>query len=199
MINSGVILAGGLNSRMGGYPKGKLRLDGDHFVQRLERILSPKVNNVYYSIHREVPNCLPEDCNVIADDFPDVRASMNGVYSSLETLQAPTLIVPWDMPLVTDALLKKLLERSTNSPKHGTFYRTEQGIEPFPGVYRPNMLDSLKKRLSEGIFSLTELIAELDVNEIRQFEPQDLSNSEWSVFWNINTPEDYQKLKLQNQ
>lgn len=189
----GVILAGGENSRMHGFPKGKIRLDGDRLFDRILETLRSITLDIVVSVHDEIPIDLPGSVSIIKDHNRNNRSSMNGVYSVLRELQEPALIVPWDMPFVITEQLKQLIDKSRDNGA-GTFYRVNDVIQPFPGLYRLPLIDRLQEALDCRNYSIREVLKDSPISVLNLSTHVTREYAEPKNFKNINSPEDLKKL-----
>src|SRR5215213_7030364 len=92
------ILAGGLSSRMG-RDKSKLRLGGKTLLSHV----------------RKTAGTLDLPVRVVRRDLVPRCGPMGGIYTALKTTSAEAvLFLACDMPQISSALLKKLLQQSKN-------------------------------------------------------------------------------------
>jgi len=116
---TGVILAGGAASRFGGMPKGLERVNGRRIVDRVAAAL------------REVTDSLLLIAN--ADDaaswLPGVRTerdvrvglgALGGLHAALAHAETDVLLVAWDMPFVSAALLGEMRRLGEGGEQAGT-------------------------------------------------------------------------------
>ena len=76
---TGVILAGGQGSRMGGQDKGLLPLQGKPLYQHVLQRLQPQVNIVLISANRNIDRYQASGCQVIRDSLPDYPGPLAGM------------------------------------------------------------------------------------------------------------------------
>jgi molybdopterin-guanine dinucleotide biosynthesis protein A len=118
-----------------------------------------------------------------------LRGSLVGIHSALAYAKQPILLVAWDMPFVTTALLEHIRDRATRS-QFATIPESDAGLEPFCAAYTPECLPSIEAALAADDLRLGNLLARLPaydripVDEIRAFgDPARL-------FFNVNSPPD---------
>lgn len=191
----GVITVGGKNSRMNGFPKGKIRLNGVRLFDHVYDALDPTVSTVAISVHDQIPIEISDSTPVIRDHDPSKRCSLNAVYSILRELREPTLIVPWDMPFVTTEQLERLTREDSHTDNGGVFYRLDEALQPFPGLYRPALTDRLEEALQNENFSIRNILAEISIRElpIGAISPSEKLTPKHFV--NINSPRDLKQLE----
>ncbi len=195
MVRSGCILAGGRNSRMDGYPKGNLTIEGERFLDRIHRRLGQVTETIYVSVHDDIPVELPKTTKVIRDQPSTLRCSLNGVYSTLYFLQEPVIIVPWDMPFVTVCHLSRLKKfHRTEANETNIVYEVDGQLQPFPGLYTPSLLPYLRTALNENNVALRRVLKK---NSTEIEPPEKLPDKDTNpplAFENVNTPQKYEDL-----
>lgn len=104
---TGLLLAGGRGSRMGGADKGLLLLDGEPLALHTLRRLQPQVGSVLISANRN-PDTYRQWGPVIADDDDGFRGPLAGLLAALCACPTDWLAVaPCDLPaLPTDAIAR---------------------------------------------------------------------------------------------
>lgn len=203
MSCTGVILAGGAASRFGGAPKGLERVDGRRIVDRVAAAL------------REVTDDLLLVANApdAAEWLPGVRTeadvrtglgALGGLHAALAHADADILLVAWDMPFVSAALLgelRRIGEGGVDESHHAlTFIESpdvvlpesdgsRRGVEPLCAWYSRRCLPAVEQTLDAGdlrVIGFHELVRvqRLPVARVRDFgEPARL-------FSNVNTREE---------
>jgi molybdopterin-guanine dinucleotide biosynthesis protein A len=110
---TGVVLAGGRGSRMGGIDKGMQPLNGEPLALHALRRLAPQVGATLISANRTIEIYAqigkPFGAKVISDAFPDFPGPLAGTASALRAAQTEfVLTVPCDAPYVDEHLAQKL-------------------------------------------------------------------------------------------
>lgn len=185
---SGAVLAGGANARFGGAPKGLSMIDGRRVVDRVLDALAAVADERFLITDNPA---IREACrHVVA--YGDVRAergSLVGLHSALSHCHSAALVVAWDMPFVSAALLAHLRaigERAGAS----AIPVSPSGPEPLCAYYPRAALRIVERQLDAGDLRLSHLVAALPsavlvpTDEIARFGPPDL------LFANLNTPAD---------
>ncbi len=183
------ILAGGAGRRMGGRPKGLLRVGGKTILERLLP-LAARCDDVFL---------------VADDDGPYRRFGLRAVPDVVKGKGAPGALVSalgasrteWvaavacDMPFVTEPVLSALVESA--GPDVGALcFEVAGRLEPLPSLWRTSVYHSLLSKL-EGGPSLLELFAaakgrSLLEEALRRVDPSGLAVR------SVNTPEDARAL-----
>jgi molybdopterin-guanine dinucleotide biosynthesis protein A len=147
----GVLLAGGAARRFGGRPKGLALLDGQRIADRaLAALRAATTTQVIVANDPAAPGWFPGK-RVVADEVPGL-GPLAGLASALRAANgAPALVVAWDMPFVTAALLRELRRRGEAGaaavvPVHGT----ERWAEPLCAWYAAAGLATCRALLESG-------------------------------------------------
>jgi molybdopterin-guanine dinucleotide biosynthesis protein A len=121
-------------------------------------------------------------------DERDERASIVGIHTALVHAET-VLVVAWDMPFVTDALVRAIAGRLT--PEVGAVVPIgPRGPEPMCALYTRHCLDVLRRALDAGDLRLTSLVEHLPrVASLSLREIEKLGDPE-RLFFNVNTPDD---------
>ena len=184
---SGVILAGGLNSRFSGKNKAFIRVGK---VLILDAILS-----VFRSIFKEIllvaadpVEYLDWDLNLVTDMFP-IRSSLTGLHSALFFATNPYVFVTaCDTPFLKKKVIEQIIA-SIEPNADVIIPETSKGVEPLCAVYSKRCLKPIEKNLIEQKVKIRQFFENVRVrtvseNILREYDP------ELSSFFNINTPGD---------
>mgnify|MGYP001401631806 CR=1 FL=1 len=184
----GVILAGGASSRMG-EDKRFLRLNGQTLLERTEALLEA-AGAEFVLLSGQVPG---------RAGIPDTHGSYGppgAVLSVLEHVRdhygldgTNLLFVPVDMPLLSKATLRHLLDSSVNAA--GCHFEGE--VFPCTMKATPDLYTYLKDLFNDGTEqsgrrSMRGILTWLQAKTIPQVGVAELE------FHNVNTPEDWQRV-----
>lgn len=186
----GVVLSGGSSSRMG-RDKGLLRQNGLFWARRIERLLSPFVSRVVYSLNPEQIEEYRRQLGrieIVGDSSP-VAGPLKGILSvHRQNAEFDLLVVAVDLQNLQSVVLEHLLRQYDSHPEVDFLvFRNAGGhLEPLCGVYRSRGLDRLspEKISASGDFRLHSLLA--SAGSLIVELPASLESS----FKNYNTPED---------
>ena len=92
---------------------------------------------------------------VVRDIRPE-RRSLVGIHTALSFTKTRTLVLAWDMPFLTAALLELLVERGEGE-RFAVVPESVAGLEPFCALYTPACLPAVTQALDEGDFRATAL------------------------------------------
>lgn len=185
-----VILAGGKSSRMG-TDKALLALSGKNFITKLSEELD------YFEEKLIARGNQSEIKDVVWKCIPDIyiqRGPLGGIHSALLQCQSDALFcVSCDMPLVRSSLVKKLCRYFESKDEADVVIAvTEDGRKhPLCGIYRKSVLSVLEEQILDGNYRVMATLDKLKVEYIQ------LTFEESAQLKNINTPEEYQNIKLE--
>lgn len=108
---TGLVLAGGRGSRMGGVDKGLQLFNGAPLVLHALQRLSPQVGHILINANRNVERYRAFDVPVFADGLADFAGPLAGFLVGLQHCETPYLLtVPCDTPLFPADLASRLVE-----------------------------------------------------------------------------------------
>lgn len=182
--HTGAILCGGSSSRMG-QPKHDLLLpDGRNMIQCVQETVGEVCSHLVVLGPEDV---LPELPHV--HDLREGQGPLAGIEALLASgLDTDYLIVPCDLPLLTSATLRRLLEPDENP---ATVFRIEGSgkFESLPLRISVSALDAVRTNLDASRRAVQRLTDEFTFGEII------LSPAHAKELHNINTPEEFEALR----
>ncbi len=108
---TGLVLAGGRGSRMGGVDKGLQPFQGKPLILHALQRLQAQVGTVAISANRNLSIYEGFHAPVWPDSLPDYPGPLAGVLSGFEHCQTPwLLVVPCDVPRFPEDLAQRLLD-----------------------------------------------------------------------------------------
>jgi molybdopterin-guanine dinucleotide biosynthesis protein A len=192
---AGFILAGGESRRMG-TEKARLVLDGQSFVERIARELSSVTSSIKVVGDKVSPAelNLPIDIQSAPDVYPQWGA-LGGVHAALSACsESWALVVACDFPFVTGELFASLA--SVRQDFDAIAPIQQDGIpQPLCSLYRVEPCLSLAERLiKSGERKPITLLQSVRTRWVL-FNELSLLKGADCFFDNINTPEDYARVK----
>jgi FdhD protein len=188
---TGVILAGGAASRMGSN-KALLPQNGVRFIEGIYRTLEGLFEEVIVVTNTpEQYAFLP--CRKVPDLYPG-KGVLAGIHSGLMHSETPAIFtVACDMPSLNAALIRHLCSLSGSVDL--VISSTDRGFEPLHALYGKGCLPALEELLQSE--ANRRVIALLSRVQAREVHPEEIApfDPEFSSFDNINTPEDYFRLR----
>jgi molybdopterin-guanine dinucleotide biosynthesis protein A len=187
---TGVILAGGMNTRFSGQDKAFLSVGGERIIDHLYSIFNALFEDIIL-VTNDPYKYLEWDINIVTDLFP-VRSSLTGIHTGLfYTLNPFAFFAACDTPF----LKKELVETIINSIEQRVdvvIPETPAGLEPLCAVYSKECLKPVEQHIIKNKFKIQQLFQKQRVKKIpekilREKDPDLIS------FFNINTPQDQEK------
>lgn len=175
----GVILAGGEAARMGGTPKGLASVGGLRIVDRVARALRPVTDGLLVVSGRPDAVGWIQGATVRRDERPGL-GPIGGIVTALRTTSRDVLVVGWDMPFVTTALLAPLLHADEFAPI--VLWRCGQRLEPLCALYRPPALPALDAAIAAGRREVGAVAVSCGARVLPADDP--------APFCNVNTPDE---------
>lgn len=107
---TGLILAGGQGSRMGGRDKGLVTCRGRALVDHAIERIAPQVGELLISANRNIEEYAQRGYRVITDTLPDFQGPLAGVLAGLQAAHNEwVLTAPCDMPYLPGDLAARLM------------------------------------------------------------------------------------------
>ncbi|MCL5965627.1 MAG: formate dehydrogenase accessory sulfurtransferase FdhD [Deltaproteobacteria bacterium] len=187
---TGVILAGGSSSRMGSN-KALLPHQGGRFIEAIHRRMAELFDEVLVVTNAPtLYEFLP--CRKAPDLIPGMGA-LSGIHSGLVHSRTPRIFVAaCDMPHLKPELIRHLAEEIG---EHDVVVpESEKGLEPLHAIYGRTALPAIEEALHAGRGRIVSFFDRIRVKKVMRGEVA-LFDPTFSSFRNINTPEDYFRLR----
>ena len=188
----GFILVGGASSRMGS-DKSQLMFGAQTGVERIAAALRSVATRVRLVGSRNRPNDALEN----VPDTHERWGALGGIETALSACRAEwAAIVACDLPFVTrDLCLRLLMLSQQGSPEAVVPIQPDGRPQPLCALYRrePCLLEA-EKLIASGEHTPRALLANVKTRWVRSAELIDLSGAE-NFFFNVNTPQDYERAK----
>jgi molybdenum cofactor guanylyltransferase len=183
----GLVLAGGLSSRMG-FDKGLIRYHAQNQLQHTAAILQPHCSKVFLSCRAEQLETYSQfDLPVITDSYLGI-GPMGGLLSAQQREpDTAWLVAACDLPLLDEAAVKQI-SMQRNPLRFATAFRNPGSgcIEPLFAFYEPKSMPRLLLLHADGCNSLSSFLEQSRIEEIIPRKPEALKN--------VNTPGDHPSL-----
>jgi molybdopterin-guanine dinucleotide biosynthesis protein A len=185
----GAILAGGGATRFGGRPKGLETVGGERILDRLVRTMTAAFDGPPLLVANapEAPSWRP-DLRVVADVRPGCGA-LGGIYTAVVETPAPVVLAAWDMPFVSEALLRRLGE---GLREHDAFLPQSggrRGVEPLCAAYGPACREAIARSLDQGDLRAVAFHERIGIGILPLSEVARCGDPE-VLFFNVNTADD---------
>lgn len=201
---AGFVLAGGASSRFG-RDKALTVLCGQPLLSRLCDLLRrsnmPQVTVVgppeKYAQASAGAACIP-------DRWPG-DGPLGGIITALQTREQSAgkpdstpsgwnLIVGCDMPFLSQEWLAYLIERAAASSADVVVPKSNHGLEPLCACWRTSARPALLGVLEQGTRRVTDAMKHLRMEILDETHWKRFDSAE-RLFWNMNTPTDYDEAK----
>jgi len=116
---TGVILAGGRATRMGGVDKGLVQIGGRPMIAWVVDTLRSQVADVLINANRNHDSYRGFGCDVVDDGDSEFRGPLAGMVSGMRAARTPYIaVVPCDSPLLHGSLVQRLHDaaRASGAP-----------------------------------------------------------------------------------
>jgi len=150
-IFTGVILAGGEASRMGGQDKGLITLNGRPLIEYILAALTPQVGQVIINANRNREIYAHYGHPVIQDEFVGYCGPLAGMASCLRAVATPLMLtVPCDSPFIPPDLAARLYLKMQEDGAEISVAHNGERLQPVFTLMRNTVLDSLLAFLQSG-------------------------------------------------
>ena len=200
---TGVILAGGGATRYGGLPKGLERVGGARIIDRVATALRAVTDGLVLIANApDAASWLPGAR--VAADVRVGEGALGGLHAALTHAGGDIVLVAWDMPFVSAALLAALRARGEETPRSDVARRvhrvaadavlpesdgSRRGLEPLCAWYSSRCLPAVTAALDAGdrrVIAFHDVVrtVRFALDEVRAFgDPARL-------FANVNSPDE---------
>jgi molybdopterin-guanine dinucleotide biosynthesis protein A len=145
----GAILAGGGATRFGGRPKGLETVGGARILDRVARALAPVCDDLLLVANATDAEGWLHGARVVSDVWPGL-GSLGGLHAALAHARGAVLVVAWDMPFVTSALLGALRDLGAGGARAARPVHADGRAEPLCAWYDARCLDVAERLLDAG-------------------------------------------------
>ncbi|MBB1199373.1 molybdenum cofactor guanylyltransferase MobA [Enterobacteriaceae bacterium 89] len=184
---TGVVLAGGKASRMGGKDKGLQVLNGIPLWQHVANTLIPQTDSLVISANRSLEIYQQSGFPVIQDslrDYPGPLAGMLAVFQQVDSEWF--LFCPCDTPFVPDSLCDRFWDAKGNSS--AVWAHDGERDHPTVALLNRSLLPKLEDYLAAGERRVMVFLRQSDGHAV------DFSDMK-PAFINVNTSEELQNMQ----
>lgn len=185
---AGIILAGGLGTRMGHVKKAFLTINGRTVLDRLLDVYRPLFPEILIAA-RDKNDYGSYDYPVAEDRF-EARSSLTGIHAGLSAMRASHgFMAACDGPFLQPGLVRALLDLA--APEYDVIIPLKEDgyVEPLCAVYSKRCLPHIEAQLEQENFRIIGFfdrvrVKEIPVSLLRHGDPHQVS------FFNVNSPDD---------
>ena len=184
---TGLVLAGGRATRMGGMDKGLVQLAGRPMVEWVLDCLRDQVDELIINANRNQETYGAMGHLVVSDRCGEFQGPLAGMASGMAAAGSQWLLTaPCDSPLLSPLLAARLWQACAGGADIAVAH-DGQRLQPVFALLRCDLLGSLQAYLDAGGRKIDRWYAQ------HAYATVDFSD-EATMFENINTPEDRQRL-----
>lgn len=202
-----MILAGGAASRFGGVPKGLERVDGRRIIDRVAKVLGEVTDDLLLIANvPEARSWLPGVH--AASDVRSGLGALGGLHAALTHAGSDIVLVAWDMPFVSGALLgelRRIGDGGADESRHDLSFigqpdvvipesdGSRRGVEPLCAWYSQRCLAAVARTLDAGDLRVIGFHEQVRVQRLPLARVEDFGDPA-RLFSNVNTPDDLASL-----
>jgi len=184
---TGVILAGGKNSRFSGKNKALVHIGGKRILDRIYEVFTILFDKIILVTNDPV-QYMEWDFEIVTDIFP-IRSSLTGIHTGLFYISTPyAFFAACDIPFIKKELIEILLD-SVEPNIDIVIPETSKGLEPLCSVYSKRCLKPIEEQLEKQSFKIERMFQKVRVKKISEDILRTIDQDLLS-FSNINTPDD---------
>jgi molybdopterin-guanine dinucleotide biosynthesis protein A len=193
---TGVILAGGRNSRFPGTNKAFHKVGANTMLARIHALFSRMFREVILVVN-EPALFLDIDALVVTDIDPS-RCSLAGLHAGLFHAGFEwSYVTACDVPFVSEKIMRYLFTQISPG-KQVIIPRTWEGLEPLSAFYHKSCLPRIETTLEKKIFMVKKFYKP---ERVKQIPPRILEtlDPELRFKFNVNTPADLETARGMDQ
>jgi molybdopterin-guanine dinucleotide biosynthesis protein A len=188
---TGIILAGGKSTRMG-ENKSLLNLNGKTVIERVVSLMKTIFQEVI--IITNTPNEYDFINTPMYKDIFENKGPLAGIHSGLaHSNNDKNFVISCDIPLMEQEMIEFIINYKTDKPI--TVCRADGFIQQLVGLYSKSVLPIISNLLNtkDQSSSVLSLLDRVDP-DIINVDKLDIYNKD--MFFNMNRPEDYNRIKI---
>ena len=183
-----VILAGGQGRRMGGQDKGLLDFGGRLMIEIIIEALENQRIDIVINANRNQSTYQSYGYPVISDDLKDFQGPLAGFASAMAAVKTKFILtLPCDSPMLANNFVERFIESHNREQAPVCVAHDGERLQPVYALIDTGLLDDLKRFLQIGERKIDRWYAQY------RYANVDFSTAT-TMFENINTPEDQQRL-----
>ncbi len=185
---AGIILAGGLGTRMGHVKKAFLTISGRTILDRLLAVYRPLFSEILIAA-RDKDDYGAYDLPVAEDRFP-ARSSMTGIHAGLTAMRASHgFMAACDGPFLQSGLVRALLAQAAPEDDVVIPSKDDGYLEPLCAIYSKRCIPHIEAQLDQENYRIVSFfervrVKPVPVSLLQAGDPHHIS------FFNVNSPDD---------
>ncbi|MDP9699961.1 molybdopterin-guanine dinucleotide biosynthesis protein A [Paenibacillus intestini] len=200
---TGIILAGGLSSRMG-TNKALLELNGSAVLTHINNAIRPTVSRILVATgsSEAIYSALGDKDFECVQDVYTGKGPLAGLHAALSASQTEwNLLSACDMPLLQTSFFNGMKRLAVQYPTYNAIVpRVEGRIHPLAGLYHRHVLPELEQCLIHDRLRVIRWLEEIDCHfsEIDELEQVGIEHPALQLS-NMNTPEEFENIRIRFQ
>lgn len=187
---TGVILAGGRNSRMGGENKAFIEVGGERIIDRTVALFRQFFDRIIVVTNH--PSAYTDVDALIVSDVHKAGCSLAGIHAGLFYAETPWVFVaPCDNPFLKEEMIALVLDH-IRPGVNVVIPETAKGMEPLCAAYGKTNLTSIERNLKAGKLKIQHFFKPSNTRKVPEKKILAIDPSLMS-FFNINSPEDIKR------
>ncbi|NNG01432.1 MAG: molybdenum cofactor guanylyltransferase [Desulfobacteraceae bacterium] len=190
---TGVILAGGQNSRFAGNNKAFAEIHGQKIIDRIYGVFRQLFDTIIL-VTNSPELYMDVDALIVSDHF-STRCSLTGVHTALFYTTTPhAFISACDTPFIKKEMIELVLGKI--APHLDIIIpRTELGYEPLSAAYSTKCLAVAERQLKRKQYQIQTIFRGMNVRTIPEKQLRMIDPC-LDSFFNVNTPMDLKKAEI---
>jgi molybdopterin-guanine dinucleotide biosynthesis protein A len=181
---SGVVLAGGLGTRLAGEDKGLIDIGSRPMIAHVIERFAPQVTDLTINANRNVERYSAFGYPVVADTLAEYPGPLAGIGAALAACREQILAcVPCDSPFLPTDLVDRLHEAMVREGSRVSYAVSGDQPQPVFALLHSDLLESLSDYVADGGRRIMSWYRQIDAT------PVDFGEDD-SAFANINTAAD---------
>ncbi len=189
---TGVILAGGTNSRFNGQNKAFININGKSIIDNAYELFKSLFKQIIIVTDNPIEYAA-FDADIVSDIF-SVKSSLTGIHAGLFYAKHPFIFVTGcDMPFLKKELIEALINQM--EPHLDIIIpKTSKGFEPLCALYSKKILPSIEGRIKAEKFYIKGMLNKVKTKQVSEIFLRTYDSNLIS-FFNINSPAELEKAK----
>ncbi len=184
---TGVILAGGLNTRFNGHPKALVSVGGEPILSRVYGVFRELFDEILLVVNEPI-FYLDWDIHIVTDLF-SVRSSLTGIHTGLFYANQPhVFFTACDAPFLKKELVETIV-RALRPGFYAAVPATSAGLEPLCAVYSKQCQKLVEQNIKRNQFKIQRVFRDSRILKIPETTLRK-DDSNLNSFFNVNTPVD---------
>lgn len=191
---TGVILAGGQNRRMGGFPKAFLDYRGESLVQRQIRLMLQVCGEIILVTNHpeDYQAYLNRQVRCVCDVMPDM-GPLGGMFAGFAAARFTDIwLVGCDMPFVSPEAARWILDIKQSLRVDAVVPFIDGTVHPLHGIYAKSGAAAILPLLSENRRAVNGFLQQVRCERVAQSFFA-LYGMDSRFVFNVNTPEQYEQ------